>query len=354
MKAVRIRLTQPSAHYHKPDSVENKMTYPLPFPSTVIGAMHAVCGYTTFHNMDVSIQGRYSTLQQKLYVDHCYFNSTEPDRGNLVKVPNGSLLSSSFISVAASKKQGSHFQKGIDIEVKDEPLLEEYRCLLEKKTQIDNEKSVAVKSLESEIKKLKAEKKLADKGRKIQLEKTINDLNNKVESAKLMFKKRKTEEYEAPFNYFKNVVKSTKYYEILYDVELTIHIRAEEAVLNDIVNNIDNFQCLGRSEDFVNVLECKIVELSNDMGDGNIDNNYSMYVHKDDLERYIYSLEAVGTKYYATKRYHFEEGTGRRIFEKIPVVLVTGVTLGFDEIEDSDRVFVDYIDEENKLLVDFL
>ena len=41
MKAIRLHLTQKSAHYRKEETVDNKMTYPLPFPSTVIGALHA-------------------------------------------------------------------------------------------------------------------------------------------------------------------------------------------------------------------------------------------------------------------------------------------------------------------------
>ena len=48
------------------------------------------------------------------------------------------------------------------------------------------------------------------------------------------------------------------------------------------------------------------------------------------------------------------EKAGKRVFEKIPVVLVTGATLGRAKLSDATRVFVDHVDDENKLIVDFL
>lgn len=43
----------------KPETIDNKMTYPLPPFSTIIGAIHKACGYQTYHPMDISIQGDY-------------------------------------------------------------------------------------------------------------------------------------------------------------------------------------------------------------------------------------------------------------------------------------------------------
>lgn len=359
MKAVRIRLTQPSAHYRKAETVDNKMTYPLPFPSTVIGALHAACGYTSYHPMDVSIQGTFGTLQQEAYVDHCFLSSTMDDRGMLVKVFNGDILSSQFMPVAKAKKsQGNSFKKGITIDVLNEDLLAEYRGLLQKREELDAEKKgplqEAIKPLDIKIKEVAKTIKSLDKEEAKPLKEHLKQLKAEKKQLEDAFKHKELTEYTQPISLFKNLTTSIKYYEVLYEVQLVIHVSAADDILEDIVNNIDNFQCLGRSEDFVTVTECKLVELSNDMSDGNIDSNYSMYVHKDDLETYIYYIEAIGTKYYATKRYHYEEKTGRRVFDKIPVVLVTGVTLGFNEISDSNRVFVDYLDDENKLLVDFL
>ena len=55
MEALRIIIKQSSANYRKAGTVDNKMTYPLPIPSTVIGALHNICGYTEYHSMDISI-----------------------------------------------------------------------------------------------------------------------------------------------------------------------------------------------------------------------------------------------------------------------------------------------------------
>lgn len=48
MKALRIILTQSSANYRKEEAIDNKMTYPLPPFSTVIGALHNACNYSTY------------------------------------------------------------------------------------------------------------------------------------------------------------------------------------------------------------------------------------------------------------------------------------------------------------------
>ena len=43
-EAIRLVLYQSSANYRRPETFENKMTYPLPPFSTVIGAIHKACG----------------------------------------------------------------------------------------------------------------------------------------------------------------------------------------------------------------------------------------------------------------------------------------------------------------------
>ena len=45
MKALRLIIHQNSANYKKEETVDNKMTYPLPPISTIIGALHCICGY---------------------------------------------------------------------------------------------------------------------------------------------------------------------------------------------------------------------------------------------------------------------------------------------------------------------
>lgn len=74
MKALRIRLTQTSANYRREETIDNRMTYPLPPYSTVIGAIHKACGFTSYHPMDISIQGDYQSMQKEVYLDHCISN----------------------------------------------------------------------------------------------------------------------------------------------------------------------------------------------------------------------------------------------------------------------------------------
>ena len=132
MEVLRIILTQSSANYKKEEMVLNKMTYPLPPFSTIIGALHSACGYTHYHPMDISIQGKYESMHKEPYTDYCFLNSIMDDRGILVKMKNENLLSTAFDKVAKAKKpQGNSFRKGTTIEVINGELLEEYRELKE-------------------------------------------------------------------------------------------------------------------------------------------------------------------------------------------------------------------------------
>ena len=44
MQALRIVIKQSSANYRREETLNNKMTYPLPPVSTIIGAIHNACG----------------------------------------------------------------------------------------------------------------------------------------------------------------------------------------------------------------------------------------------------------------------------------------------------------------------
>ena len=56
MRAIRIQCFQNLVNYRKPTSFLIKETYPLPPYSTVIGMVHAACGFEQYHPMQVSIQ----------------------------------------------------------------------------------------------------------------------------------------------------------------------------------------------------------------------------------------------------------------------------------------------------------
>ena len=62
------------------------------------------------------------------------------------------------------------------------------------------------------------------------------------------------------------------------DIELVIHVKSDEKVLEDIIKNQHRFSSLGRSEDFVQVKEAEMVELEDldeDIDDTKFTNVYT-------------------------------------------------------------------------------
>ena len=359
MEALRIILKQSSANYRKAGTIDNKMTYPLPIPSTIIGALHNICGHTEYHSMDVSIQGKFTSLSRKVYTDYCFLNSALDDRGNLIKVVDPNAFSGAFVKVASAKKsQGNSFKDRITIQVHNEELLQEYCNLKEKSKEIEELKNSEYKKKLEEFKVLK--KEIADKkkkeDKKSEVFKELSEEEKKIkleeEKYKEEFKKFEYENYTKPYSHFQNLVTSLKSYEILNDIFLILHIKSDEETLKDIENNIFNLQSLGRSEDFVEVIECKMVELQE--VEEVIENKLSMYINaKDFYEEKIFT-ETVdgdhgsgGTKYYLDKNYEITKE--KREFKKVPVIYSTSVLAE----ESSENVKADIYNEET-ILVNFI
>lgn len=363
MKALRIKLHQTSANYRREETVENKMTYPLPPISTVIGALHGICGYTEYKKMDVSIQGRFASMHKEPYTDYCFLNSTMDDRGTLIKMKNETLLSNAFVKVAKAKKpQGNSFSKGITIQVYDEKLLDEFRKLRKLGSEIAEYKQGEYKRKLAEYKQIKQElatqKKKIGKGNEgfeevVLKEKEIKEKEKKYKTEVLQYEE---ENYKKPINKYRTLTTSLKYYEVLDDIELVLHVRAEEEVLRDIYENIYSLKALGRSEDFVNIEEITMVELI--QGEVEIESPYSGYLRYQDVKDeaiftgVMRSRDYSGTKYYFGKKYEIVDG--KRIFhEKIKVVYTSH--FGIDET--SDNVWIDpYHGDgiENGYIVNFL
>ena len=78
MRAIKIKLYQNMPNYKIASSYKVKESYPLPPYSTVIGMVHAACGFTDYVDMDVSIQGRYHSRVGDLYT--CYEFNPETKR----------------------------------------------------------------------------------------------------------------------------------------------------------------------------------------------------------------------------------------------------------------------------------
>lgn len=364
MRALRIVLEQTSANYRKEETMLNKMTYPLPPVSTVIGALHAACGYTEYHNMDISIQGKYGAMTREPYTDYCFLNSTMDDRGTLVKMKNASLLSTAYDKVASAKKSmGNSFRNEITIQVHNRELLKEYQDLKGLSDQIKEFKTGKMADVLARIKTRKAtlakKKKLLVKGSDMYKsvdarEKEIKILEKKLKDG---LKDYEQEHYTKPISQFRSLTTSLKYYEVLHEVELLLHIRAEEQTLQDIYEHIYELKSIGRSEDFVNVKEASFVELSKDIGDEEIFNPYAAYIALNHIrDMHVLTKDktgsgpVIGTKYYLNKNYDTEKAkTGVREFCKIPVVYVSNHSIE----ETAEDLFVDEINGQN-VIVNFL
>ena len=360
MKALRIVLTQSSANYKKEETLDNKMTYPLPPISTIIGAIHNACNYKEYHPMDVSIQGKFESMHKEPYTDYCFLNSVMDDRGILIKMRNESLLSSAFDKVASAKKsQGNSFRKGITIQVYNEELLKEYIELKDLKDKIDNYKKGDFKKALDEIKieksQLAAKKKGLDKRSNefIEIAEKEKEVKAKEKEIKEKQKEYELEQYTKPISKFRSLTTSLKFYEILNNIELIIHVRADEETLKDIEENIYSLKSIGRSEDFVDVKEAKIVTLIED-DDCEVRSEYSAYLNYDDvkgnniwLDKVESGISISGTKYYLNKNYEIVDG--KRKFQKKKVLYASQYFIE----ETSENILIDK-DEEKEYIVNFI
>ncbi|MDD5890002.1 MAG: CRISPR-associated protein Cas5 [Ruminococcus sp.] len=345
MKAIRLHLKQNSANYRREETVNCRMTYPLPPYSTVIGAIHKACGYTDYHPMQVSIQGKYGSQKTRLFKDNCFLNSLQNDRNTLVKLRNPEMLSTAYDIVAvAQKAQGNDFEKGITINVVNKDLIEEYRFLKRTKRRIDKHKKI-VKSLKDKAKKMKADKNISAE--------EVKAFDKRVKEIDKTYKKYEEVKYTIPYSKFRTLATGPKYYEMLYDVELVIHIVSDENTMQDILDNIYNLTAIGRGEDFVEVLECTETELEG--GDIQYDapnSPFDLYMPIELLDKNIdnighndktVGMYINGTKYLLPKDYTVENLKGnmrKRNFNRIPVL--------FNKIEfidgECDGIYLDKCD----------
>ncbi|WP_297130142.1 CRISPR-associated protein Cas5 [Terrisporobacter sp.] len=346
MKALRIELHQSSANYKKEETIDNKMTYPLPPISTIIGALHNACGYKEYKEMDISVQGNFESMHKEPYTDYCFLNSTMDDRGTLVKMRNEDFLSKAFDKVAkANKSQGSSFRKGITIQVYNQELLDEYNKLKDLNDEIKKFKDTKIKKVLELTKKRK--KSLSEKKKKFDKKsdeyKTVAQREKEIKNYEKLIKEKvkeyEIENYTKPISKYRSLTTSVKYYEILNNIDLVIHVRSDEKTLNELLENIYNLKSIGRSEDFVEVKDAKIVELYE--GKINFKGRNSIYLNYDDVKSKKIRTKSDegksvnGTVYYLNKNYKIEDG--KRVFVKKKVLYTSLSVIR----KTSDNVFVD-------------
>ena len=80
-KAIRVQCFQNLVNYRKPSSFIIKETFPLPPYSTVLGMIHAACGYREFHPMKLCIQGTNSGMVSELYTRYSFSSGTKYEEG---------------------------------------------------------------------------------------------------------------------------------------------------------------------------------------------------------------------------------------------------------------------------------
>lgn len=355
MKSLRIILRQNSANYRREETITNKQTYPLPPFSTVIGALHNACGFQSYQPIDISIQGKFESMHKEMYVDYSFLNSLQDDRGILVKMKNPNFLSKAFDKVAVAEKQGSSFLKGKTIYVMNESLLKEYRDLklLNEKIQHFKKQRVERVLLLSKKRKqtLAQKKKHADKKseRYIQLrnrEAEIKQLEKKIKDKLATFEET---HYAQPIAQFRTLITAPMFYEILNQVELVLHIRSDKQTLRAIEDNIYRLKSIGRSEDFVEVIDVQLVTLSTKI-QGEVESNYSAYLDYELVREETILLgekdgiPASGTTYYLNKDY--EIVNNQRIFNKKKVVYTSSYVV--DEL--GDNLFLDETSDQTYIV----
>lgn len=89
-KAVRIMAYQNMASYRVPSSLAIKESYPLPPYSSVIGMVHAACGFQSYVPMQVSIQGKCKSHVSELYTRYEFGQYTKYEAGrHQIQLKNG-------------------------------------------------------------------------------------------------------------------------------------------------------------------------------------------------------------------------------------------------------------------------
>lgn len=333
MKAIRIRVKQSKACYGRPETVHNKMTFPLPQPSTIIGALHKACGYQEYHQMDISIQGDYQHKNTRIYRNMTILNRVETDRGTLAFFPENTI-SNGHIKIAKAKAQGADIATGKNTEIINQ---EAYNYWLvfrkeysenQKKRKVVNTKIKAFRD-EKRAEKIKRKEYIKDETY-IGLQKELEDLDAEYKRLSDLNESYRTIEY------------IPMHIEELTGIELVLHVRAEYSVLQDILDHIYNLKAIGRSEDMVEVQEACMVELT--QNDTDVKSQYHAYLKDVNSFKTFDGKPIRGTKNAVNKNYEIVDG--KRIFHKVPVVWTSEYQIknfSKDIWIDDDRYIVNFL-----------
>lgn len=333
MRCIRLVVTQNTAMFRREETCINKMTYPLAPYSTIIGALHNICGYRSYHPMDLSIQGTYEMLNRRAYTDKSVLNYTFDDRGYLAKTVNGELYSNAYtVAAVPTAKMGTSFRKGVKMQVADKKIYQEYLDLRDQNDRLADFKKNRLDPVLEQIRKRK--KRLSEKRKGIpsddpfchKIKRREEELKKAETHLKEWFKTLRNETYVIPFSHFCSLLPSARHYEELNGVKMIIHIHSEESVLRDIMNHLCDLMYIGRSEDSVSIEDASWVTLSEKNPGKEIRSPYSGYISCDLVrEGRVFLREAngeiSGTRYRLPKNYEVMDG--KRIFERKDVLYLS-------------------------------
>lgn len=358
MKCLRLILHQNQANYRREDTMTNRMTYPLPPLSTVIGAIHNACNWKKYHDMDIGILGHYDSLNLRHYTNVIQLNTLNDDRGKLVKFSNENIQSNSYVLVAAALNNKSSFKNKKDIDIINNKEFDRFIELKELEINLKNTKNETLDKIDT-IKKQKNKELLSlEKGseqyKKIKNE--IKELTDQIKIIKDNFIDQK-ESISKELQLYKTIISGPQFYENLSNITLFIYIRTSDDNINEIVSNIGNLKSIGRSEDTINDIKIDIIDVNNITEKIKCNSKYNSYIDYNLLKNEVIltSSKQVDAEsdtlycsvYYIPKKYVIEND--KRIFERKKVIYLSNYSCKMD----NENVYYDVYNNE-KLLINFI
>lgn len=79
LKAIKLTIHQETANYRVPNSHLFRESYPLPPYSTVVGMIHYLCDFKSYHEMKLSIGGDYASTVSDMYTRYEFKNGYKFD-----------------------------------------------------------------------------------------------------------------------------------------------------------------------------------------------------------------------------------------------------------------------------------
>ena len=353
MKAIRLVINQNSANYRKEETSENKMTYPIPPFSTIIGAIHNACGWDTYHPMKVGVLGKFQSIDNRIFRANGYLDLCIDDRGVLVYMPNKGSISNAYETVAVSETRGSSFKKNQNISIKNQSLYENYIALDNKIIKTKEDKNAEMYPVTQRLNEIKDAKSKLCKDDELFQNLVLEEKNLKNKKAEINDKYKNIEKsINDEKSRYRCLSSSIKRVELLNDIKLIIYVVPEnEEEIEIIKNNCIRISCLGRTEDYVDIESFDIVDLRTNEKEEELENDssYNQYIDYELIKnnsvlRDIQSSfkQNAGTVYFIPKNYVIKDN--KRVFEKKRVVFVSGFSID----ENIENI---YYDDELKKIV---